>query len=241
MSFCFDNIVIYKLAEERVRRNRYGRSYWGESNSYTRDGDVLIKFTTEKHATEEAMANHAYLVKRFRELGAKYLIQGLRGPQVLFALDTHERSRTEIVLKLFKEYESAHDRAWKQQREKYYSSLYTPVYNSRVGTAIACTGLRKNHGHVMPRMTGFYDLETGGKITKRTEILERLWDLDFLAERSTVLYAADYRLGSPKDIDFYNNMMPQIKTLDSLSPLRSSIESARRKISKSCDFPARYL
>jgi hypothetical protein len=89
----------------------------------------------------------------------------------------------------------------------------------------------------MPGSTGVYDVATGKKITGRQNILQRLWDLGFLGNRGVVLYAADYRDGSPEDVLRYIQVKPMLKTLSWNSPLVKGLDLGMTKISRACDWP----
>jgi hypothetical protein len=227
--FEFEHIVKYKQADERIRVNRYNSQYYN-TEGFTRDGDVLIKFTVEKYAREEDQHNRDILFERARNIGAQYIIQGYRGPQIVipYLLDGNAG--------LFDDYEENFQTSWNKE-VNYMAYLDVRGFRSDRATAISCAGYRRRDGHVMPGSTGVYDVATGKKITGRQNILQRLWDLGFLGNRGVVLYAADYRDGSPEDVLRYIQVKPMLKTLSWNSPLVKGLDLGMTKISRACDWP----
>jgi hypothetical protein len=227
--FEFEHIVKYKQADERIRVNRYGSPYYNTEGS-SRDGDVLIKFTVEKYAREEDQHNRDILFDRARKIGAQFIIQGYRGPQIVipYLLDGNAG--------LFDDYEENFQTSWNKE-VNYMAYLDVRGFRSDRATAISCAGYRRRDGHVMPGSTGVYDVATGKKITGRQNILQRLWDLGFLGNRGVVLYAADYRDGSPEDVLRYIQVKPMLKTLSWNSPLVKGLDLGMTKISRACDWP----
>jgi len=227
--FEFEHIVKYKQADERIRVNRYNSQYYN-IEGFTRDGDVLIKFTVEKYAKQEDQHNRDILFDRARKIGAQFIIQGYRGPQIVipYLLDGNAG--------LFDDYEENFQTSWNKEIN-YMSYLDVRAFRSDRATAISCAGYRRRDGHVMPGSTGVYDVATGKKITGRQNILQRLWDLGFLGNRGVVLYAADYRDGSPEDVLRYIQVKPMLKTLSWNSPLVKGLDSGMTKISRACDWP----
>jgi hypothetical protein len=55
-----------------------------------------------------------------------------------------------------------------------------------------------------------------------------------------VLYAADYRDGSPADVEMYQQIRPRIRTLAWNSPLVKGLATGMNKISKACDWPQEF-
>jgi len=227
--FEFEHIVKYKQADERIRVNRYNSPYYNTEGS-SRDGDVLIKFTVEKYAREEDQHNRDILFDRARKIGAQFIIQGYRGPQIVipYLLDGNAG--------LFDDYEENFQTSWNKE-VNYMAYLDIRGFRSDRATAISCAGYRRRDGHVMPGSTGVYDVATGKKITGRQNILQRLWDLGFLGNRGVVLYAADYRDGSPEDVLRYIQVKPMLKTLSWNSPLVKGLDLGMTKISRACDWP----
>lgn len=231
--FQFEHIVKYKMADERIREHRYASQYYN-SAGYSRDGDVLIRFTVEKNALEENQHNQRLLFERARSFGAQYLIQGQRGPQIVIP------ELVEDTVDIFNDYKEQLTDTWEKTDNRYYGYADIRSFRSDRATTVSCRGYRRLHGHVMPGSTGVYDVATGRKITGRQNILKRLWDLGFLGDRGVVLYAADYRDGSPADVEMYKQMRPHIKTLTWNSPLAKGLATGMNKISKACDWPQEF-
>jgi hypothetical protein len=231
--FKFQHIVKYQQADERIRQNRYESRYYN-TEGHSRDGDVLIRFTVEKYAREEDQHNQSLLLERARSLGARYLIQGQRGPQIVIP------GFVDGTADIFKDYQTKLTDTWEQTDNRYMGYADIRSFNSNGATAVSCRGYRKSYGHAMPGTTGFYDVATGRKITGRQNILKRLWDLGFLADRAVVLYAADYRDGSPADVEMYQQIRPRIRTLAWNSPLVKGLATGMNKISKACDWPQEF-
>lgn len=229
MTFEFEHIIKYKLADERIRDNRYNSQYYNTEGN-TRDGDVLIKFTVEKYAREEDQHNRDILFDRARNIGARYVIHGCRGPQIVIPhlLDSNAG--------LFNDYEDQFKLIWERE-SKYHAYSDIRNFKSDRATAISCRGYRRRDGHVMPGNTGMYDVETLKKITGRQNILKRLWDLGFLGYRGTVLYAAEHRDGSPQDVLKYLQIKPMLRTLSWNSPLVKAVASGMNKLGRDCDWP----
>jgi hypothetical protein len=184
----------------------------------------------EKYAREEDQHNRDILFDRARKIGAQFIIQGYRGPQIVipYLLDGNAG--------LFDDYEENFQTSWNKE-VNYMAYLDVRGFRSDRATAISCAGYRRRDGHVMPGSTGVYDVATGKKITGRQNILQRLWDLGFLGNRGVVLYAADYRDGSPEDVLRYIQVKPMLKTLSWNSPLVKGLDLGMTKISRACDWP----
>lgn len=231
--FKFEHIVKYKQADERIRQDRYGSRYYNTAG-HTRDGDVLIRFTVEKYAQEEHEHNQALLLERARSRGAQYLIQGQRGPQIVIP------GFVDGATDIFKDYKEVYEKIWEKTDDRYYGYADIRSFNSNSATAVSCRGYRRLHGHVMPGGTGVFDVTTGRKITGRQNILRKLWDLGFLADRAVVLYASDYCDGSPADVEMYRQMRPRVRTLAWNSPLVKGFTTGMNKIRKNCDWPQEF-
>jgi len=231
--FKFEHIVKYKQADERIRQNRYGSRYYN-TEGHSRDGDMLIRFTVVKYAQEEHEHNQALLLERARSRGAQYLIQGQRGPQIVIP------GFVDGATDIFKDYKEVYEKIWEKTDDRYYGYADIRSFNSNSATAVSCRGYRRLHGHVMPGGTGVYDVVTGRKITGRQNILRKLWDLGFLGDRGVVLYAADYRDGSPADVEMYKQIKPRIRTLTWNSPLVKGLATGMNKIGKACDWPQEF-
>lgn len=229
MTFEFEHIVKYKIADERIRDNRYDSPYYN-TEGHSRDGDVLIRFTAEKYAQEEDQHNQTILFDRAKDIGAQYLIQGQRGPQIVIP------GLVDGPGKIFVDYEQQFKRTWEKE-SNFMSYLDMRSFNSNKATAISCRGYRRPNGHVMPGRTGVYDVATGVKITGRQNILRRFWDLGFLGDRGVVLYAASCRWGSPQDVQRYHEIKPILRTLSWDSPLVKGLNSGMNKIARACDWP----
>lgn len=236
MNFQFDQIAIYKAAEERIRCDRYSNQYYNRDNQFSRDGDVLIKFTVEKYAIEQATNNHELLLSQAREVGAKILIQGLRGPQIIVPGDEQNSQR------IFKGYRTAFEAGFENQNTySYINYVGEPSsFASSRAVAVSCRGYKINNGHTLSKFKGVFDVVTGKKITGRSNILDLLWQQGFLAERGQVLYAASPSFGTPSDIETYNDIRNRLQLLSPHSPLRAACYNARRKISRNCDWPQQY-
>jgi len=231
--FEFEHIVKYKQADERMRANRYNSQYYN-TEGFTRDGDVLIKFTVEKYAKQEDQHNQSLLLQRARDIGAQYLIQGQRGPQIVIP------SLVDNATRVFLDYGTAYQETWEKSSERYAGYIDTRSFNSDRATAVSCRGYRRPNGHVLPGSTGFYDVATGKKITGRQNIMQRLWDMGFLADRGIVLYAADYRDGSPADIAVYKEIKPKLANLAWNSQLVKALTTGASKIARACDWPREF-
>ena len=231
--FRFDHIVKYKQADERIRQNRYDSQYYN-SEGHSRDGDMLIRFTVVKYAEAEDQHNQALLLERARSRGAQYLIQGQRGPQIIIP------GLVDGAAGIFNDYKEELTDTWEKTDNRYYGYADIRSFNSNSATAVSCRGYRRPHGHVMPGVTGVYDVTTGRKITGRQNILRRLWDLGFLGDRGVVLYAADYGDGSPADVEMYKQIKPRVRTLTWNSPLVKGLATGMNKISKACDWPQEF-
>ena len=230
--FQFEHIVKYKIADERIRQHRYDSQYYN-SAGHTRDGDMLIRFTVEKYAQQEHEHNQALLLECARSYNAPYLIQGQRGPQIIM-------QGLVKTISIFNDYKEEYERIWERTDNRYMGYADIRSCDSDRATAVSCRGYRRPHGHVMPGATGVYDVATGRKITGRQNILKRLWDLGFLGDRGRVLYAADYRDGSPADVQMYQQLRPRLKTLSWNSPLVKGMSSGMNKISRYCDWPQEF-
>ena len=231
--FKFEHIVKYKQADERIRQNGYESRYYNTAG-HSRDGDMLIRFTVVKYACAEDQHNQALLLERARSLGAQYLIQGQRGPQIIIP------GSVEGAAGIFKDYREELTDTWEKTEHHYYGYADVRSFTSDKATAVSCRGYRRLHGHVMPGATGVYDVITGQKITGRQNILKKLWDLGFLGDRGVVLYAADYCDGSPADVEMYKQIKPRIRTLTWNSPLVKGLATGINKISKNCDWPQEF-
>jgi len=229
--FKFEHIVKYKQADERIRQNNYESRYYYNTAGHSRDGDMLIRFTVVKYAEAEDQHNQALLLERARSLGAQYLIQGQRGPQIIIP------GFVDGAAGIFNDYREELTDTWEQTDNRYYGYADIRSFNSNSATAVSCRGYRRLHGHVMPGVTGVYDVTTGRKITGRQNILKKLWELGFLGDRGVVLYAADYCDGSPADVEMYKQIKPRIRTLTWNSPLVKGLATGMNKISKACDWP----
>lgn len=229
MSFEFEHIVKYKMANERIRANRYNNQYYN-SEGHTRDGDILICFTVEKYALEEDQRNRARLLDSARSIGARYLIHGQRGPQIVIP------GIVSGADKIFTDYQEQFKQAWETE-SNYMTYLDVRNYNSDRATAVSCRGYRRAYGHVMPGFTGVYDVATGNKLKGRQNILRALWDMGFLGDRGVVLYAANYRDGSPEDVRRYLQIKSLTKTLSRNSPIVKGLQSGMNKIYRACDWP----
>ena len=231
--FKFEHIVKYKQADERIRQYGYESRYYNTAG-HSRDGDMLIRFTVVKYACAEDQHNQALLLERARSLGAQYLIQGQRGPQIIIP------GSVEGAAGIFKDYREELTDTWEKTEHHYYGYADVRSFTSDKATAVSCRGYRRLHGHVMPGATGVYDVITGQKITGRQNILKKLWDLGFLGDRGVVLYAADYCDGSPADVEMYKQIKPRIRTLTWNSPLVKGLATGINKISKNCDWPQEF-
>jgi hypothetical protein len=173
--------VIYQANKtaRRLKNNRYGGYYGTEHN---RESDILALFTIEPVAQQESLANLELIMTAARQNGQRLVVFKPDQIQVAGVIGAGAVADWLFPGDWVEDY-----REWLDSR----SEMRPSVQSSQAGEYMNFHSWRRClawTGH-----QGVYDVDTGRRLTNRRDIIERMWDLGFAAQRGRPLSIASIR------------------------------------------------
>ena len=176
--------------QDRLRRNHYGRNLW-RSDTHTRDGDTLSLFTLSPEAERDSKANFDLVMATARHYGQTLLC--IKPTQIQVA-GTGDSGRTQAVA------DALFPKDWIKSYEEWIDSSHggrPRLEQSLLGEV--CEFYTYRPAFCLRGQQGVYDVATGRRLTNRREIIERMWDLGFAAQRGRPLSIARIRWTGQRD------------------------------------------
>lgn len=179
-----EHIKPYSDARDRFTRKNY---YGGWRNeTYTREHDRMVMFTTESRAQEESAMNLEHFKVLAREYNMRYLIVNRVKIQFL-GTDHLELLRQSIRRDAwYEQYKKEHDRE---------PDISTDV--TEIGGVLHLRAY--NHGLMLKEQYGVYDLEKNRRIKNREEIIRSFWEYGFATWRGRPPSVAQLRWSGPRE------------------------------------------
>lgn len=168
--------TIYEV--EHIRR-RMKRGYHS-GMPHTPDSDRLVLFTHQEQALRESQSNLDQLLAVAREHGQDLVVLKHYTLQVAGRGGASEQ----VATKLF-------PRAWLEDHSKWldsYDTISPTKDRTQQGTMIGLYSYRSCL--CLNEHQGVYDAQTGQRLTNRRDIIERMWNLGFAANRGRPLAMA---------------------------------------------------
>ena len=176
----YESIYAVNMAWSRLLRKHdsYG---WSKDNS--RESDKMIVFTLGDQATRESQENLDHLLALGKKFNQKYLVFTDRKIQFVGeAFYSIDGLKQELDPK-----------TWRQKFEQWrqVTGVGRVRFNDeRSAQGTLCWIYTWKHCWAITKHQGVYDIETGKKLTKRREIIQKFWDLGFASQRGRPLSVA---------------------------------------------------
>ena len=200
MNLHFENLREWGKVHRKLQRQVRWNSFFVEHSDPS--GLRVQMFTLDKPAGEESKHNLQELLKFCKAMDVPVLV----GKASSFQLVGHQYQIPETDLLS----ESCRERIADEELS-YYRPRWTH-YCSETGHW--CQQLYGFGEHLWLRSPeiGFYDVESGKKITDRKQQIETLWSLGFVSRRGRPVSAAnESACGSPSDIISLTNLARQMQ------------------------------
>lgn len=220
--------VIYQANKtaRRLRRNRYGGYYGTEHN---REGDTLALFTIEPVAQEESQANLERVMTVAREHGQRLVV--FKTDQIQVA---GQAGSQRVARSLFPE-------AWLKDYRQWIDSdsIRYITHSSRAGEHMNFHSWR--HCLAWQGHQGVYDVDTGQRLTNRRDIIERMWDLGFAAQRGRPPSIASIRwTGEREELVELAELADRYWSRANHSEMAKKMVSAYRSINRYAAWPGAW-
>lgn len=236
------NLFRYNNAIDRLK----SRVWYRYNSGATRESDQMLTFTLTEVAAQDSETNFEYLREFARRHGAPYFIITDCGVQ--FVGHDHEILKTEFITvrmiddyHTYREHATDHDYYRGQSlssimNERNYQGDDTGMYASKFDSWTL------NGGWVLPKRRGFYNTETGEKITNRRQQIETLWKLGFMSRRGRPVTAASPSISITGDevnemIRLLNNIDLKHKSGKPYNEFTASIHALYRRVTRYCAWP----
>jgi hypothetical protein len=214
--------------QRRLKRNTYDRA-WGDIN-HSRDGDTLALFTLKPQGLVESEANLDWVLGIARNLGQSLVV--FKPNQIQIA----GRHSSEAV--------ATHvwPREWLQAHGEWLDASNQPaprMDHSEQGEVVEFYSHRPCFA--MQEHQGIYDVASGRRLTNRQEIIERMWQLGFAAQRGRPLSIARIRwTGNREELEHVTRLADQYRNREYHSDVAKKLVSAFRSINRYAAWPGSW-
>ena len=215
--------------QRRLKRDTYDRP-WCNNDDRTRDGDILALFTLKPQGLVESEANLDWVMTIARNLGQSLVVFK---PNHIQVAGTHS---SEAV--------SSHvwPDDWLQAHGEWLDASYQPeprLEISEQGRMVEFYSHRPCFA--VQEHQGIYDVATGRRLTNRQEIIERMWQLGFAAQRGRPLSIARVRwTGNREELEHVTQLAQQYWDRRHQSDMAKKIVSAFRSINRYAAWPGAW-
>jgi hypothetical protein len=214
----------------RLQRDVYDRA-WADNN-HTRDGDRLALFTLEPQAQRDSAANIDLVLNVARAYGQKLVIAKSNLLQIVGAADDRIEQMARL---LFSKQWLADHQTWLDS-----NNPVAPRFES-TSQGKVCEFYTWRPGMVLPKQQGVYDVATGQRLTRRRDIIERMWALGFAASRGRPLSIARQRwTGSREELTLVTQLAEQHWDRRNTSDVAKKMVSAFRSINRYAAWPGAW-
>ena len=211
----------------RLKRDRYG-GYYGKE--HTREGDTLTLFTIEPVAQRESQANLDRIMTVARQNGQRLVVFKANQIQVAGVMGAHAVGNDLFSYDWLEDY-----REWIEGT----SGVRPTTQASQAGESMEFYTWRNClawHGH-----QGVYSVDTGKRLTNRRDIIERMWDLGFAANRGRPLSVARVRwTGEREELVELTELAERHWRRADRSEVAKKIVSAYRSINRYAAWPGAW-
>jgi hypothetical protein len=214
----------------RLQRDSYHR-FHGMDN-YNRESDRLALFTLEPQARRESAANIDLVLSVARAYGQKLVVVKTNLLQIVGQADDRVEQMARV---LFSEQWLADHQTWLDS-----SNPVKPRFET-TGQGTVCEFYTWRPGMVLPKQQGVYDVESRQRLTRRRDIIERMWALGFAASRGRPLSIARQRwTGSREELDLITQLAEQHWDRRNTSDAAKKMVSAFRSINRYAAWPGAW-
>ena len=194
--------IVYQVNKinQRLRRNTYNRA-WGDTD-HTQEGDQLTLFTLSPQALEHSEGNREFILTQARQ--HRQLLAVITPSQIQVAGSDDLKAIRTTAQSVFTE-------EWIGKFNRWIDSSYEirPVFDvGSQGSFFTYYAYRP--GFVLKEHQGIYDATSGRRLTNREEIIQRMWDLGFAAQRGRPLGLARTKwTGSREELEIVTRLADQ--------------------------------
>ena len=221
----FKNICYYNYSGKK-------RRYYGVDKDVLAN-QTLLRFTLSEDAKQESNGNRNSVLEIAKKYNAKFVsIYGL-GFQIIGTSEnvTVNEFKTSESLNEFREWQSR--TAWPDDPELVIKMITIP-------SEFQLNTYSYHFGHdsnlFLSDDNGFYNVDTGNKITNRRQIVSELWKLGWLTARGKPLRVPyQYESSTPTQLQQLINQINNSKKLNNFYTQQLGI--IYKKIIKNCTYP----
>jgi hypothetical protein len=194
--------IVYQVNKinQRLRRDAY--TYAWADTTHTRESDQLTLFTLKPQALEHSEANRDFVLTQARR--HDQLLAIITPTQIQVAGQGEHGDICTTAQSVFTE-------PWIEKFNRWIDSSYEirPVFD--VGSRGSFfTYYAYRIGFVLKEHQGIYDVVTGRRLTNREEIIQRMWDLGFAAQRGRPLGLARTKwTGNREELEIVTGLADQ--------------------------------
>lgn len=161
---------------------------------------AMVKFTTEKSAPEHSADNIQWILSRARDHGVDLAVIRSNSLQLLGGRDTKQAMRQVLPESWLQEFQQFSGREWsvgEARTETTEQGTCTSQYLYR-----DCV--------VMPGVQGVYEVASGKRLTRRADIIDRIWNWGWPTRRGRPLSVGTLRwTGSREELTLARELYDQ--------------------------------
>jgi len=227
----YQTICEANRTQERLKRNAYGNR-WQDTN-HNREADTLSLFTLSPEAQRHSAANFDLIMSTARQYKQNLVV--LKPHQVQVAGPSDSSLSQDVARVLFPD-------AWLREYERWVDTSY-PI---NIRSDISEQGAVSEFYTFRPTMClreqqGVYDVATGQRLTDRREIIERMWQLGFAAQRGRPLSIARIRwTGNREELALITDLAERHWSRRKTSEVSKKLVSAWRSINRYAAWPGSW-
>lgn len=223
----YQEIYDIQQVRRRLKRGRYGGFY---GHNHTADGDRLHEFTHAPAAVAASAHNLDFCLETARAHDQTLLVIK---PYTIQTAGPGRNGRVKDVL-FTDEWRRVHG-VWLDTTSLVSAQIEATDRGIMVGfySYRACLCLREHEG--------VYDVASGRKLTNRRNIIERMWDLGFAANRGRPLAFAKLRwTGTREDLELITELAEQHWSRRHASEVSKKLVSAYTSINRYAAWPGAW-
>ena len=226
----YNTIYDINQVRRRIKRGRYG-GYYG--NQHSLDGDRLYEFTMAPAAVGYSAENLETLLAVAREYEQDLVI--IKPYVVQVAGGTGSGRHELIANRLFSQ-------KWLEEHSGWLDSSYLARPTVEATSRGEVMGFYSYRPCLcLGEHQGVYDVKTGKRLTNRRDIIERMWDLGFAANRGRPLAIARLRWSGPReDLELITQLADQHWHNRSTSEVSKKLVSAFTSINRYAAWPGSW-